>query len=120
MRRDELSVVGPLAWAGLARWRFDLAIIGAAGMSARWGITELDDDDAETNRLALEQAAFTVVLADGSKIGAAASAIVAPAASAGILISDASAPTAELDALRARGVEIRLAAETREAHARKR
>lgn len=119
VRRDELSVVGPLAWAGLARWRFDLAIIGAAGISARWGITELDGGDAETNRLAIEQAAFTVVLADGSKVGAAAPAIVAPAASADLLVSDASAPTAELDALRARGVEIRLAAVAREAHARK-
>jgi DeoR/GlpR family transcriptional regulator of sugar metabolism len=118
VRRDELSVVGPLAWTGLARWRFDVAIVGAAGISARWGITDLESDDAEINRLALEQAAVGVVLADGSKVGRAAPAIVAPAASANVLVTDASAPQAELDALRECGVGVTLAGAAREARPR--
>src|SRR5205823_10654408 len=38
--RDGLSCNGPAAIRDLERYRFDLAVIGAAGLSARWGITE--------------------------------------------------------------------------------
>jgi DeoR/GlpR family transcriptional regulator of sugar metabolism len=38
--RDELSCVGPAALRTLSTYRFELAVIGAAGLSARWGITE--------------------------------------------------------------------------------
>jgi DeoR/GlpR family transcriptional regulator of sugar metabolism len=118
VRRDELSVVGPPAWVSLARWRFDVAVVGTAGISARWGITDLDPDDAEINRLALQQAAAGIVVADGSKVGRAAPAIVGPVEMAGSLFTDASAESAELEALRRAGVDIRLASPAREAHAR--
>jgi DeoR/GlpR family transcriptional regulator of sugar metabolism len=118
VRRDELSVVGPPAWASLARWRFDVAIVGTAGISARWGITDLDPDDAEINRLALEQAVMTVVVADGSKVGRAAPAIVAPVAAAHMLYTDAAAPRSELDALGDAGVKVHLAGGSREARSR--
>ena len=46
-------------------------------MSAtRWGLTEVDDDDAETQRLAIERSARLLVMADGSKIGVATNAVV--------------------------------------------
>jgi DeoR/GlpR family transcriptional regulator of sugar metabolism len=118
VRRDELSVVGPPAWASLARWHFDVAIVGAAGVTAKWGITDLDSEDAEINRLALEQSATRIVVADGSKVGRAAPAIVAPAAVAGTLFTDASAPRTELDSLRDAGVDIRLVGAVREVHGR--
>jgi DeoR family transcriptional regulator, aga operon transcriptional repressor len=108
---DELSCVGSGALRTLATYRFDLAIIGAAGLSARWGITELTDDEAEVQRTAVERADRVVVIADGSKIGAATSAVVAPADRAGALVTDASAPEAELRRLRAAGLEIVVARE---------
>ena len=40
----------------LARYRADVAVIGAAGVSARFGITELEDDLAEVNRAAIATA----------------------------------------------------------------
>ena len=45
---------------------------GAAGLSARWGITELDDAEAEIQRSAIERSDRVVVIADGSKIGGGA------------------------------------------------
>ena len=65
---DELSCNGPAALRGLERYRFDLAVIGAAGLSARWGVTELTDDEAEIQRAAIERAERLVVMADASKI----------------------------------------------------
>jgi DeoR/GlpR family transcriptional regulator of sugar metabolism len=109
VRRDELTCVGPAAAATLARFRFDLAVIGAAGLSARWGLTEVDDADAEIQRLAIERSARVVVIADGSKIGSAANAVVADAGLIRTLVTDEGAPGSELAALRALGLEIIIA-----------
>ena len=115
VRRDELTCVGPVAAATLARFRFDLAVIGAAGLSARWGLTEVDDDEAEIQRLAIERAARVVVIADGSKIGTSANAVVAEAAAIQTLVTDRSAPALELTALAAAGLEIVIAGPNDEA-----
>jgi DeoR/GlpR family transcriptional regulator of sugar metabolism len=109
VRRNDLTAVGAVAIATLARYRFDAAVIGAAGLSVRWGLTELADEEAEIQRVAISRAERVIVLADGSKIGAATSAVVAPAAAAHLLVTDASAPVAELDALRALGVGVVIA-----------
>lgn len=109
VRRDDLTVTGPIAVATLARFRFEAAVIGAAGISSRWGLTEVSDEEAEIQRVAIARAERVIVLADGSKVGGAAAAVVAPAESAHILVTDASAPAAEVAALRAQGLEIIIA-----------
>jgi len=111
--RDELSCGGAPALATLARYHFDLAIVGAAGLSARWGVTELTDEEAEVQRAALARADRVVVVADGSKVGTATMAVVAPADRVGVLVTDPSASPAELEALRALGVEVILIARNR-------
>ncbi len=104
--RDELSCIGSAAIRTLSTYRFDLAVIGAAGLSAQWGITELTDEEAEVQRTALERAERVVVIADGSKIGGATSAVVAPADRIRTIVTDASAPGPELARLRSAGIEI--------------
>jgi DeoR/GlpR family transcriptional regulator of sugar metabolism len=107
--RDDLTATGPIAVATLARYRFDVAVIGAAGLSARWGITELSDREADVQRAAIERATRVVVLADGSKIGAAHNAVVGPADAIETLVTDQSAPSDELEALGRLGLRIVLA-----------
>lgn len=109
VRRDELTCVGPVAAATLGRFRFDLAVIGAAGLSAKWGLTEVDDGDAEIQRLVIERSARVVVIADGSKVGTATNAVVTEARAIATLVTDASASPAELAALTAAGLEIVIA-----------
>lgn len=104
--RDELSCVGPAAAATLARYRFDTAVIGAAGLSARTGITEHTDEEAEIQRIALARSARVIVIADGSKLGGVEMAAVAPAERIATLVTDGSAPRDEVDALRSLGVEV--------------
>jgi DeoR/GlpR family transcriptional regulator of sugar metabolism len=103
---NELACVGPVASATVRRYRAELAVLGAAGLSAREGITELDDEAAEIHRLMIEQSASVMVLADGSKLGAAAMAAVAPARQIDVLITDSSAPRRELIELEALGIEV--------------
>ena len=109
VREEELACVGPIATASVGRYRTDVAVIGAAGVSARFGVTELDDDIAEVNRAAIEHTARLVVLADGSKIGVDASAIVAPARAISTLVTSSGADEAELDRFRASGVQVVIA-----------
>lgn len=109
VREEELACVGPITIASLARYRTDVAVIGAAGVSARFGVTELEDDLAEVNRAAIEHSSRLVVLADGSKVGSDAHAMVAPALAISALITSAAAPADELSRLRQAGVEVIIA-----------
>jgi DeoR family transcriptional regulator, aga operon transcriptional repressor len=109
VREEELSCVGPIATATIARYQADVAVLGAAGISAKCGITEFDDEVAEVNRAAIAHSIRLVVLADASKIGVDAHAVVAPAEGISLLVTSAGAPEAELDRLRAAGVEIVIA-----------
>jgi len=104
--RDELTCVGPIALNTLAGYRFDAAVIGAAGISERWGITELTEDEAAVQRVALERTERVIVIADGSKVGASTPIVVGPATLASTLVTDPSAPSAGLDELRRLGVEV--------------
>ena len=107
--RDDLTATGPIAVATIERYRFDVAVIGAAGVSARWGITELSDEEAEVQRAAIRRAATVVVLADGSKLGVELNAVVGPIDVITTLVTDASAPSDELAALGRRGIDILVA-----------
>lgn len=106
---DELTCIGPVATGTLARFNFDCAVVGVAGISARGGITELSDDEAEVQRVALARARRVIVIADGSKVGAEMSAVVAPVERVTTLVTDPSAPAAEIAALRAAGIEVLVA-----------
>ncbi len=103
---DELACIGPVATATARRFNADLAVMGAAGVSAARGITELDHDAAEVQRTLIEQSARLLVLADGSKIGEVAMATVAAANTIGTLVTDESAPAEALEALGATGIEL--------------
>jgi DeoR/GlpR family transcriptional regulator of sugar metabolism len=101
---DELACVGPAAT--VRRYHADMAILGAAGLSAKHGITELSDEAAEIQRLMIEHSDRLVIVADGSKLGETTMASVAPAARISMLITDDKAPPQELIELEAIGVEI--------------
>jgi DeoR/GlpR family transcriptional regulator of sugar metabolism len=106
VRRHELCCVGPVAGATVRRYHADVAVLGAAGLSARTGVTELDDETAEVHRLMAEHADTVLAVVDGSKLGETAPAAVLPAEAVTTLVTDASAPDAEADALRGRGVNV--------------
>jgi DeoR/GlpR family transcriptional regulator of sugar metabolism len=107
--RDELTCIGPEPVAALGRYRFDVAVIGAAGISANWGITELTEEEAAVQRAALERTERVVVIADGSKIGTATPIVVAPAARATTVVTDPSARADMLSELRSLGIEVVIA-----------
>lgn len=106
VRQDELSCVGPAAVECVQRYNTELAVIGAAGVSARRGITDLDDQEAGVIRAALEQTERIVVLADGSKFGDVALSTVVPIKRVSVVVTDASADPVEVERIAREGVEV--------------
>jgi DeoR/GlpR family transcriptional regulator of sugar metabolism len=103
---DDLACVGAVAAGTVRRYHADVAVLGAAGVSARGGITELDDEAAEIQRLMIEQSDELTLVADGSKLGQATMAVVAPASAIDTLVTDSTAAPQEIEELEALGVEV--------------
>lgn len=111
LHKDSHSISGALATAMLDiyKFRFSKAFITANAVSAEHGVTNRLLDRIPLKRKAMEVSQETIVLADGSKIGAVALGQIAPITDISILVTDASAPEQEIHAIRARGVEVRIA-----------
>jgi DeoR/GlpR family transcriptional regulator of sugar metabolism len=107
VRVGELTMTGPLAQASLSALRFDTAILGCCGLSAADGLTAYDLPDAANKRAAIASASRTIVVTEGSKFTRTALAAVAPASSLDVVVTDESAPAAELAALTAAGTTVR-------------
>lgn len=106
VRQDELNCVGPLAIDGVRRYNTDLAVIGAAGVHCRRGVSELDDNEAEVIREALDHTERVMVIVDGSKFGATALSTVAGISRVHTIVTDGSAPKDDLKEIRAAGVAV--------------
>lgn len=103
---DELTMTGPIAEETVQRFFADLCVLGAAGLDPLVGVTELDHEVAALHRLMMERSRRTLMLADHSKLGYRAPAVVAPASTVATLVTDEAAPPALLEALRASSLEI--------------
>lgn len=106
LRGRSLECVGHVAERTLADINLDLAIIGIDGLSTERGFTTYDDAEAYVNRVMIEQAAETWVLADHSKFGLVRPALVAPLDRVARVFTDAEVPQEAATMLRRRGIEV--------------
>ncbi len=115
VRRGELSAVGPLATASLRSLRFDTAIVGCCGLAEGW-VSAHDLGDAEIKRTMLEVSARRILVADSSKWGRSATAVVCRVEDFDAVVTDGMAadgmaadgavPAAVVAALREANVEL--------------
>ena len=91
---EELSQTGALAERGIDRFHATTAVLGAAGVSRRAGVTDLDPAQADLNGRMIERSERTIILADGSKAGVAAPCVVCPLDQVVQLITDPAGATA--------------------------
>ncbi|WP_031086454.1 DeoR/GlpR family DNA-binding transcription regulator [Streptomyces sp. NRRL WC-3549] len=108
-RPGELALTGPLTQASLASLRFDTAVIGCCGLTAADGLTAYDLEDAAVKRAAIASSRRVVAVADGTKFPRTALAHVAPVSALHTVVTDATAPAEETEALAAAGVDVRTA-----------
>lgn len=106
IRPGEFSVVGPEAEAMLSRFRFDVYLMTASGVSVDAGVTEWNADDAAVKRAALTASRRTVLVADAGKFGAEAFVRVCPLSQVDMLVTDAGLAAADRKQVAATGTEL--------------
>jgi len=102
---DELYMTGSLARGTVEKLYADVCLIGVCGVDLEIGLTEMDLELAALHHTLMTRSAQTVVLADHSKFGYRAPAVVAPVSQVDLLITD-QLPKEQLEAYRAAGVRL--------------
>jgi DeoR/GlpR family transcriptional regulator of sugar metabolism len=100
------SFVGPITEAALGRMSFDRAFMGADGVRADRGINEKDLEQTRLKELMMDRADHVYVLAHGAKLGQSPFHAWAVMPARWTLVTDASAPTAEIRRFESQGVEV--------------
>jgi DeoR/GlpR family transcriptional regulator of sugar metabolism len=109
LRRSIHALVGPAAEDSVRSLRASQAFISGNGFSAERGLSTPSPVVAATDRALAGAAQQVVVLADHTKIGQETMCQTVPAARIHTLITDSRADPAELEAIRAAGVEVLVA-----------
>jgi DeoR family transcriptional regulator of aga operon len=106
LRPKQHSLVEPLATALFESLRVDTVFLGCNGISVDGGVTNINLPEAIVKRAMIDAAARVVVLADGTKIGVRTLAPVCTVDEVDVLVTDRHASEGDLDAIRARGVDV--------------
>ena len=109
LRRSIHALVGPAAEESVRSLRASQAFISGNGFTADRGLSTPSPLVAATDRALASAAQQVVVLADHTKIGEETMCQTVPAARVHTLITDSRAKPAELEAIRAAGVEVQVA-----------
>lgn len=105
------SLTGPVAERALREHYFDVAVVGASGITAREGLTLNSPLNASTLQIMLEQAQQTMIVADHSKIGRVRFAHLAPLSAVRWLVVDRYPSDEFCRELEACGVDLVVASE---------
>jgi DeoR/GlpR family transcriptional regulator of sugar metabolism len=109
LRRSIHAVVGPATEETVRSLRASQAFISGNGFTAERGLSTPSPLVAATDRAFAAAAQQVVVLADYTKIGEDTMCQTVPLARVHVLITDSRARSADLDAVRAAGVDVRVA-----------
>ena len=99
------AAIGVMAVQAIREWRFDLCLLGACGI-AEEGITALHVEDAAMKRALIDASLEVAVATIADKVGTRAPFHVAPLERVSRMIVAKGAPAAELERIRAAGVEV--------------
>ncbi len=100
------AAVGPDTVAALAELRADVAFVATNGLSADFGLTTPDRDEAATKRAIVACARRTVVLADSSKIGVETPVRFSTLRDVDVLVTDAGIRHQDREQLERAGLEV--------------
>jgi DeoR/GlpR family transcriptional regulator of sugar metabolism len=109
LRRSIHALVGPATEESVRALRASQAFISGNGFTADRGLSTPSPVVAATDRALAGAAQHVVVLADYTKIGEETMCQTVPAARVHTLITDSKAPAAEVEAIRAAGLEVLVA-----------
>jgi DeoR/GlpR family transcriptional regulator of sugar metabolism len=109
LRPRTYELVGHIADKTFGGFHLDIALLGVDGISLEHGLSTYTIADAHTDYLLMSHSERVWVVADHSKLGKVAPALIAPLGSVERLISDPGLGEADRAGLEAAGVEVLIA-----------
>jgi DeoR/GlpR family transcriptional regulator of sugar metabolism len=106
MRKSELSLIGHLTELALREVRVDRAVVGMQAISLDNGMTNDHWPEVMTDRAVIQMAPELIVVADHTKFGQVASALIAPVERISTLVTDSLTDLATLERFRRLGVRV--------------
>lgn len=106
LRHSSLSVVGKYAELALKDFSCSKLFIGVDGIDLDFGITTTDMQEASLNRVMMQTAQKTIVLADSSKFGRRGFSKISDMESIDHIITDSNIPSITASRLEEMGIEL--------------
>ena len=106
LRASEFSFIGHITEQSLAEVRADKVFMGTRAISLEHGLTHEYLPETMTDRAILKAGKEIIVLADHTKLGRAATVLLAPLKSIHTLVTDAGTPIEYVEAMREQGVKV--------------
>jgi DeoR/GlpR family transcriptional regulator of sugar metabolism len=106
LRLSAMSLVGDLGADVLRATRISKGFLGARGLSIERGLMDLNPDEVRIKQEMADACEEVVGIFDGTKWHRSALLSFAPVDRVAAIVTDASAPVEQVDAWRARGVEV--------------
>lgn len=104
-----LSMSGSLTLSALKQFYVDIAFIGAGGITLEDGVSDYNIEEAQVRKFSIERAKKTVLLADSSKFGSNAFAMVCPLEDVDVIVTDWKIDKKVLERLREQKIEVLIA-----------
>ncbi|WP_116040728.1 DeoR/GlpR family DNA-binding transcription regulator [Amycolatopsis palatopharyngis] len=105
-RPQSYELIGPLGTSILEQINVDIAFLGVDAVDAEHGATAHHEGEASINRQIAARAARVVVVADSSKVGKSAFALICPADDFDVLLTDSEPDESERARFAERGVDV--------------
>jgi DeoR/GlpR family transcriptional regulator of sugar metabolism len=109
LAKDAQALVGASTVAALQGVRADVLVLGVCSVHPEVGITVLELEESYVKRAMIANAAEVVAVSSAEKLGSAGPFVIAPLEELTYLVTEESAPTAQVERFRAAGVEVVLA-----------
>ncbi|MEU1707623.1 DeoR/GlpR family DNA-binding transcription regulator [Streptomyces sp. NPDC005706] len=105
-RPNSYELVGPLVNSVLHNLALDYTILGVDAVHPRLGAATHDESEAGANRALAECASTVIVVADSSKLGRRAFALVCEMSAVSVLVTDKGAPEEIVEEISSRGIDV--------------
>jgi DeoR/GlpR family transcriptional regulator of sugar metabolism len=109
LAKDAQALVGAATVEALSSVRADVLVLGVCSVHPEIGITVLDLEESYVKRTMIANAAEVVAVSAADKLGSSGPFVIAPLDELTYLVTEESAPSAQLDRFRDAGVDVVLA-----------
>jgi len=106
LRKNSLSLVGPLAEDVLKQIRADILFLGVDGFDPRIGVTTPNVLESRVNRAMVNSSRRVVAVCDSTKFGRSSMALIVPPTAIHTVITDTEVEEAHVKMLRTAGIEV--------------